>query len=45
MATYLLKNIPDDLHRKIKSVLAAEGKTLRQYLLECIQKKAKEPKK
>jgi len=42
MAQYLLKGINDKIYRKVKSILAVEGKTMRTWLMECFKKKSEE---
>jgi plasmid stability protein len=38
-----LRNVPDDLHRKLKARAAQEGVSLSDYLLAEIQKTAERP--
>jgi plasmid stability protein len=38
-----LRNVPDELHRKLKSRAAKEGKSLSDYLLEQIRREAERP--
>lgn len=38
-----LRNVPDDLHRKLKARAAQEGMSLSDYLLAEIQKTAERP--
>lgn len=38
--------IPDDLHRQVKSAAALQGKTLKQFLIEALEAAAKaQPKR
>jgi len=42
MATYLLTDIDDAIYRRVKSLLAAEGKTMKQFLAEALRDKAEQ---
>jgi plasmid stability protein len=38
-----IRNVPDDLHRRLKARAAIEGKTLSDYLLAAVQQLAERP--
>ena len=39
MAVYTMKNIPDNLWRRIKAAAALEGKSIKGYMLEAVEEK------
>ena len=38
-----IRNVPDDLHRRLKARAALEGKTLSDYLLAAVQELVEKP--
>ena len=38
-----IRNVPDELHRKLKARAALEGKSLSEYLLEEVRRSAERP--
>jgi plasmid stability protein len=38
-----IRNVPDELHRKLKARAALEGKTLSDYLLQAVSELASRP--
>lgn len=44
MADYILKKIDDEVYARVRSKLALERRTLRDFLLACLEKKSKEEK-
>jgi len=44
MATVILKEFPEDLHRKIKSVAAMRGLTMKQFIID-VMTEAVRPKR
>ncbi len=43
MQTIQARNVPDDLHRKLKARAAQQGKSLSKFLLETIAEVAERP--
>jgi len=45
MAQYLIRGIPEDLHRKAKATAAMEGITLRELILKALARYVEQAKK
>lgn len=43
MVMIQIRNVPDDLHRKLKARAAERGQTLSDYLLEIVRTEADQP--
>ncbi len=43
MVMIQIRNVPDDVHRKLKVRAAESGKTLSDYLLEIVRRETEQP--
>lgn len=41
--TIQIRNVPDEVHRALRTAAAAAGKSLSDYLLECVEEVAARP--
>ncbi len=45
MSSILIKDFPDDLHRALKAESAMRGQSMKQFLIELIERELEKPKR